>query len=122
MTPGDNRNERLSLQMISQFDIRENAAIGNGSNYDCESGSFTNVTDTPVKTKYYCRSIYNPTASDVTVNFKVFGDTTTYTAIIPTAQWFHAYGNIQTILGTSDSATVTLAYSNRGKVDATGNF
>ena len=123
MTPSDNRSERQSLQIVSQFDIRENAAIGGGSDYDCESGAFSNVTGVPAKSKYYCRSIYNSTASNVTVVHKMFDDTTSYTAIIPSGQWFHAYGNIKTILTSgSTNATVMLAYSNRGKVDATGNL
>jgi hypothetical protein len=121
MAPSDNRNEKMSMQMISQFDARENAAIGSG--YDCEAGTFTAMAGTPAKNKYYCRSIYNSTDTDVVVVHRVFGDATSYTALIPTGQWFHAWGNIQTIVASgTTSATVMLAYTNRGKVDATGNL
>jgi hypothetical protein len=122
MEPSDNRNERQSMQMISQFDARENAAIGIGA-YDCGAGTFSGMTGTPAKNKYYCRSIYNSTDGDIVVVFKVFGDTTSYTARVPTGQWYHSFGNIQTIVASgTTSATVTLAYSNRGKVDATGRY
>lgn len=123
MAPSDNRPERQSLQMATQIDIRETAAIGGGSDYNTEAGSFENVTNTPLKKKYYCRSIYNSTDGSVVAVYKIFDDTTSYTARITTGNWFHAYGNIQTIVTSgSTSATVVLGYVNRGKVDGTGNY
>jgi hypothetical protein len=123
MKPGDNRTEKYSLQMISQFDVRENAAIGGGSDYDCEEGVLSSISGIPARSKYYCRGIYNPTAGVIVVNFKVFEDSTTYTARIASGSWYMAYGYIRIILNASTtSSTVTLTYSNRGKVDATGTL
>ena len=110
-----------SLQVVSGFDVRENAALGT-ADYNCMAGVLTKVTGAPVRAGYYCRSAYNPTASSVTVVYRVFDDLATYTAVIPSGQWFHCYGNIQVILGSGTTeATVVLAYSSRGKVDGTGN-
>jgi len=111
-----------SLQISTEFDAFENTTIG-GSDYECDSGVFTYITDTPAKNSYYCRSIYNSSASDVVVVFQVFDDSATYTARITSGQWFHAYNKIKTIIASgSTSATVLLAYQHRGKVDGTGTF
>jgi hypothetical protein len=123
MKPEDNRTEKQSLQIVSGFDVRELATIGGGTDYDCTSGTFAKVSGTPNKSKYYCRSIYNHSASEIVVVHNMFNDTESYTARIPSGQWFHSYGSIQNILtaGTT-STTAILAYSNRGKMDATGNL
>jgi hypothetical protein len=120
--PSDNRTEKFSMQMISEFDARENAAVG-VSLYDTEVGAFSGMAGAPAKIGYYCRSIYNPTDVEITVAHKVHGDSTTYNTYIPAGQWFHAWASIQTITvsGTSNT-TVMLAYVKRGKVDGTGTL
>jgi hypothetical protein len=121
MRPGDNRSAMQSLQAVSEFDARENVALGT-ADYDCTSGVFSGMANAPAKAGYYCRSIYNSSDTDAVICFKLFGDSTTYTARIVSGLWFHCYGNIQTILdsGTTE-ATVMLGYSARGKIDGTGN-
>ena len=117
----DQRNEKMSLQISTEFDAREVAAIGGGTDYNCEAGTLTKVDGAPARIGYYCRAVYNPTAGSISVKFKIFGDTETYTAAIPSGLWYKCYGNIQTIVSNgSTDCSVVLAYSKRVKVDGSG--
>lgn len=119
----DNRSERQSMQIVSEFDVHETQTMNGSANFNCEGGSFVNITGDPHRDGYYCRSIYNMDATTITVVFKFFNDTTSYTAQIATGNWFHSFGRIKTIVGAGTTATtILLAYSKRGKMDGTDNL
>lgn len=124
MSGKDYRSERQSLQIATGFDAKEQITIGGGT-IDCTSGSFTNRSGSENRNRFYLRSIYNGTTGSLTVHYTEFNDTTDYIAEIPTGTWFHAYSNIETVLGAdglTDSGSVTFGYVLRSKVDATGNL
>jgi hypothetical protein len=119
---GDQRSERYSLQVISEFDICEQLTVGS-ENKDLTTDVFSNVVNTPNRNAYYCRAIYNAGGSALTVTFKIVDDSTSYVAEIPSGQWHLVYMNIATILASgTDSGTVRLGYCKRGKIDGTATL
>lgn len=119
---GDQRSERFSLQIMSGFDACEQQTVG-AADLNLTSGQLTNIEDSPKRSLFYCRAIYNAGTTSLTVVFKLIGDSTSYTAEIPSGEWHITWANISTILAAgTDSGTVRLGYFDRGKVDGTGNL
>jgi hypothetical protein len=119
---GDQRSERYSLQVVSEFDACEQVVVGSADK-DLTTGVFSNITNTPNRNGYYCRAIYNAGTSALTVTFKIIDDSTSYVAEIPFGQWHLVWMNISTILAAgTDAGTVRLGYFKRGKIDGTATL
>ena len=120
---GVSRSAANSLQLMSEFDVREPFTI-TGSDHDCAAGNFTDYPagENPQRAAYYCRSLYNTGTDDINVKWKADGQTATFTAHIPAGQYFNSYSKIRYIVisGSTGSAVIEKCYHAKEVVDDLG--
>lgn len=114
---GRAKSQALSLEAVSGWDKEEDFTIA-GANQALNSGTMPDGTQ---RNRYYARGIHNFGATDSTVKYNVYDDSTTRTMLVKSGADKKPLVPIKTILSTTTNpSSLKVYYKDKNIIDGVG--